>query len=143
MLRSCKPLVLLLVTFLLVSSNGRVLAQSAYFSKWPVGTSPQEVGKRVAENFVARQLEFAQGKRKYVIYPEVCAWYGSLTVAQLTKDNDLKTRLIRKFDLLFGADAKRISQEPHVDYRVFGTLPLEIYMQTKDRRFFDIGIGLA
>jgi len=30
MLRSCKALVLLLVTFLLVSTTGRVLAQSAY-----------------------------------------------------------------------------------------------------------------
>src|SRR5712692_11893029 len=106
MLRSRKALVRLLVTFLLVTSGGRVLAQSAYFSKWPAGTSPQEIGKRVAENFVARQLEYSEGKRNYVIYPEVCAWYGSLTVAQLTKDNGLKIRLIRKFDPLFGADAK-------------------------------------
>ena len=137
MLRSRKPLVLLLVTLVLVSSNGRVLAQSAYFSKWPAGTSPQEVGKRVAENFVARQFEFAQGKRQYVIYPEVCAWYGSLTVAQLTGDNDLKTRLIRKFDPLSTPEgAKHIAQEPHVDYRVFGIVPLEIYMQTKERKFW-------
>jgi unsaturated rhamnogalacturonyl hydrolase len=98
MLRSRKAFVLLLVTVLLVTTSGRVLAQSAYFSKWPAGTSPQEVGKRVAENFVARQFECEQGKRQYVIYPEVCAWYGSLTVAQLTGDNDLKARLIRKFD---------------------------------------------
>jgi len=144
MLRSRKALVLLLVTFLLVSTSGRVLAQSSYFSKWPAGTSPQEVGKRVAENFVARQFEFAQGKRQYVIYPEACAWYGSLTVAQLTGDNDLKSRLIRKFDSLSTPEgAKHISQEPHVDYRVFGIVPLEIYMQTKERRFLDLGAGLA
>ena len=55
-----------------------------YFRNWPAGTSPQEIGRRVAENFVARKLEVEDGKRKYVIYPEVCAWYGSLTVAQLT-----------------------------------------------------------
>src|SRR6267143_589371 len=142
MLRSCKALVLLLVTFLLVGTNGRVLAQSAYFSKWPAGTSPQEVGKRVAENFVARQLEFEQGKRQYVIYPEVCAAYGSLSVAQLTGDNDLKSRLIRKFDSLSTPEgAKHIAQEPHVDYRVFGVVPLEIYMQTRERKVLDLGIG--
>jgi rhamnogalacturonyl hydrolase YesR len=143
MLRRCKGLALLLTTALLLITNARVMAQSAYFSKWPAGTSPQEIGKRVAENFVARPFEYSEGKREYVIYPEVCAWYGSLTVAQLTKDNDLKARLIQKFDPLFNQDAKRISQEPHVDFRVFGTAPLEIYMQTKDQRFFDIGIGLA
>ena len=144
MLRSCRALVLLLVTVLLVTTSGRVLAQSAYFSKWPAGTSPQEVGKRVAENFVARQFEFDQGKRQYVIYPEACAWYGSLTVAQLTGDNDLKSRLIRKFDPLSTPEgAKHISQEPHVDYRVFGVVPLEIYMQTKERKFLDLGVGLA
>lgn len=143
MLRRCKGLALLLSTLLLVITGAPVMAQSAYFSKWPAGASPREVGKRVAENFVVRPFEYAEGKREYVIYPEVCAWYGSLTVAKLTKDNDLKARLIQKFDPLFTQDANRISQEAHVDFRVFGTLPLEIYMQTKDHRFRDIGIGLA
>src|SRR5438132_11521122 len=144
MLRSRKPLVLLLVTFLLLSSNGRVLAQSAYFSKWPAGTSPREVGKRVAVNFAARQFEFAQAKRQYVIYPEACAWYGSLTVAQMSKEKDLKARLLHKFDPLFTPEgAKAISPEPHVDYRVFGIVPLEIYMQTKDPKFLQVGQSLA
>jgi len=144
MLRTSKALVLLLLTFMVAGNNGQVLAQSAYFSKWPAGTSPQEIGKRVAENFAARQFEYAQGKRKYVIYPEVCAWYGSLTVAQLTGDKDLKARLISKFDpLLTPEGAKAIAQEPHVDYRVFGAVPLEMYMQTKERKFLDLGIGLA
>ena len=143
MLRRCKRLALLLTTALLLITNARVPAQSKYFSKWPAGASPQEIGKRVAENFVARPFEYTEGKRQYVIYPEVCAWYGSLTVAQLTKDNDLKARLIQKFDPLFTQDAKRISQDAHVDFRVFGTAALEIYLQTKDQRFFDIGIGLA
>src|SRR5262249_10442581 len=68
------------------------------FSQWPAGASPQEVGKRIADNFAVRKLEFeTNARRDYVIYPEVCAWYGSLTVEQLTKDNDLKGRLIQKF----------------------------------------------
>src|SRR5262245_27648357 len=122
------------IGFLLVA-NTHAYAQSADLSKWPAGSSPQEVGKRVAENFVARQFEWAQGKREYVIYPEVCAWYGSLTVAELTKDKDLTARLIQKFDpLLSDPDKKRISQEPHVDFRVFGTVPFELYMQTKDQK---------
>lgn len=135
---------LVMIGLMVIATSTRAWGQSAYFGNWPAGTSPQEVGKRVAENFVARKFEWAQGKREYVIYPEVCAWYGSLTVAQLTKDKDLSARLVQKFDpLLVDPDRKRISQDAHVDYRVFGVVPLELFMQTKDRKYFDIGIGLA
>ena len=120
-----------------------VMAQSEYFRNWPARTSPKEIGKRVAENFLARKLEVEQGKRQYVIYPEVCAWYGALTVAELTNDRDLKTRLIQKFDPLLTDRARQISPEPHVDYRVFGVVPLEIYMQTKQQKYLDLGKGLA
>lgn len=142
-MRNRKHNSMLLVTALLLITSGESLGQSKYFSKWPAGASPQEVGKRVAENFVARKLEYEEGKRQYVIYPEVCAWYGSLTTATLIKDKDLTARLIKKFDPLLGADASRISPDAHVDFRVFGTLPLEIYLQKKDRRFLDLGQGLA
>ena len=114
-----------------------------YFSKWPAGTSPQEIGRRVAENFVARKLEVEDGKRKYVIYPEVCGWYGSLTVAQLTNNQDLRKRLIEKFDPLLGEHADWISQDAHVDMRVFGLVPLEIYLQTRQSKYLDLGRGLA
>jgi len=82
-----------------VSAAVQTQAQS-YFKKWPAGTSPQEIGRRVADNFIARKLEVEEGKRKYVIYPEVCSWYGSLTVAPLTNDHDLCKRLMGKYDPL-------------------------------------------
>src|SRR5438046_5247208 len=82
----------LLVVGIILIAHICVMAQSSYFRNWSAETSPQEIGKRVAENFLARKLEAEQGKRQYVIYPEVCAWYGSLTVAQLTNDRDLRAR---------------------------------------------------
>ncbi|HEX8138050.1 MAG TPA: glycoside hydrolase family 88 protein [Pyrinomonadaceae bacterium] len=140
----------LLTTGLLFAlCGGSVMAQSNYFGNWPAGTSPKEIGKRVAENFAARKLEYDQvvngkPKRQYVIYPEVCAWYGSLTVADLTGDRDLRERLVRKFDpLLTPEGAKHISQDAHVDYRVFGVVPLEIYIQTKDRKYLELGRSFA
>ena len=79
-----------------------------------------------------------------MIYPEVIAWYGALTVSQLTKDKDLNDRLVRKFDpFLSEPGSQNISRSPHVDYRVFGMLPLEIYLQTKDERYLAIGKDLA
>lgn len=119
------------------------LRSQSYFRNWPAGTSPREVGPRVAENFIARKLEVEEGKRKYVIYPEVCTWYGSLTVAQLTNNLDLRKRLIEKFDPLLGERAQWISPEAHVDMRVFGLVPLEVYLQTKQPKYLELGRGLA
>lgn len=119
-------------------------AQAKYFGNWEKGTSPSEIGKRAAENWMKRTFEYESGKRKYVIYPEICAWYGALTVAELSKDRDLKTRLIQKFDRFFTDEGKtHISPDAHVDYRVFGVVPLEIYLQTKDAKYLDLGKSFA
>lgn len=116
-------------------------ATVAAFSNWPPGTSPREVGTRVAENFAARPFQRPTG---FVIYPEVCTWYGALTLAALTGDADLRSRLVAKFDPLWTpAGSKNISPEAHVDFRVFGSVPLEIFMQTRDRRFLDLGRSFA
>lgn len=124
--------------------DGAVRAQSDYFGKWPAGTSPEEVGKRLAENWVKRDFEYQSGRRQFLIYPEVCTWYGALNVARDIKDKDLQSRLVKKFEHFFGEEgAKHISPAAHVDYRVIGIVPLEIYMQKKDKRHLDFGRALA
>jgi rhamnogalacturonyl hydrolase YesR len=137
--------ILVLMIGLLTISVSRVSAKTDYFSKWPEGTSPQEIGERVAENFLKRKFDFEKDpQRRWVIYPEVCTWYGSLTIAQLTRDKDLDKRLTDKFDFLMTRDGKkRISPEAHVDYRVFGAVPFELYLHTKDAKYLEIGRGLA
>ena len=131
----------LLATILLSLAGTAGAGERKEFRDWPAGTSPSEIGKRVAENFVVRPFE---RPTRFVIYPEVCAWYGSLTSAQLRGDKDLQQRLVRKFDhLLTPEGSKNISPQAHVDYRVFGAVPLEIYLQTKDPRFLELGKGFA
>lgn len=117
----------------------------AAFTGWPAGTAPAEVGKRVAENFAARPFQWqADPRRKYVIYPEVCAWYGALEVARLIPDADLQQRLVAKYDVLrTPGGAARISEDDHVDYRVFGVVPLEINLLTKDPAFLAAGRHFA
>jgi len=114
-------------------------------SAWPAGASPAAVGKRVAENFVARPLGWqSDPKRKYVIYPEAVSWYGALTLAELTQDRDLRARLIQKFEPLRTPEGSaHIAQSAHVDYRVFGAVPLEIYLLTRDTSYLAIGRSLA
>jgi len=111
-------------------------AQTNYFTDWPVGTSPQEVGKRVAEHFVTTP----HADPKHIVYQEVCTWYGALTFAQLSGDKDLSAKLIRRFDpLMTPTGADLIGKERHVDFTVFGTVPLELYLQTKDPKYLDLG----
>jgi rhamnogalacturonyl hydrolase YesR len=112
-------------------------AQQDYFSNWPAGTSPQEVGKRVAEHFIPTPH---QGNGT-IFYGEVATWYGALTFAQLTHDNDLRDRLIKKFEPLMpgGVEEARIPQRHHVDDSIFGAVPLEIAIQTKDPRYLAYG----
>src|SRR5690606_4592691 len=84
-------------SLLLLNTGCQTSAETNSLSHWPAGTSPEEIGRRAAENFVARPLDFEiHASRKYVIYPEVCAWYGSLKVAKLTGNKDLQSRLIKK-----------------------------------------------
>jgi unsaturated rhamnogalacturonyl hydrolase len=138
-LKSLAPVVIALAAI-----GCRTPAQPTVFKDWPAGAAPAEVGRRVAENFDRRAFDFETNpNRAYVIYPEVCAWYGSLSVARLTGDKPLQERFIRKFDRFLGADTNRISPAAHVDYRVFGAVPLEIYNQTGDPRYLTIGRNLA
>jgi len=63
----------------------------------------------------------------------------------LTHDTDLRDRLIRKFDPIMpdGAEADRIPVRRHVDDEIFGIVPLEIAIQTKDKKFLDYGLSFA
>ena len=137
----CRALIPLLAagTTLLAAARPSI-AQQTDFTNWPAGTSPAEVGKRVAERFVvAPHMD-----PKRIIYPEVCAWYGALTFAQLSGDKDLTARLIKRFDpLMTPAESGLIVTERHVDFSVFGSVPLEIYIQTKDRKYLDMGKAIA
>jgi unsaturated rhamnogalacturonyl hydrolase len=115
------------------------------FSGWPAGTSPAEVGKRIAENFAARKFQWqTETRRRYVIYPEICAWYGSLTVAGLIGDTDLRDRLFAKYDILLTPEgAARVSPDAHVDYRIFGVVPLEFSLQGRGDAWRAIGLTYA
>lgn len=115
------------------------------FRDWPAGTSPQEIGKRVAERYVAsRYLNLRRTPpTPTIIYPEVCTWYGALTFAQLTGDADLTARLVRRFDPLLGDQASLVPKPDHVDNTVFGAVPLELYIQTKDPKYLALGKALA
>jgi len=120
-------------------------AQVKEFSKWPAGSSPKEIGKRVAERFVSGpHTNFGRSTPpEHITYPEAVAWYGALTFAQLSGDKDLTTRLIQRFDPLLAGEANLVPAAVHVDNTVFGAVPLEIYIQSKEQKYLDLGKQIA
>lgn len=122
-------------------------AHPSCFRDWPAAAEPALVGKRIAENFLPRKFRYETEPRwsaDGVIYPEVITWVGSLTLAYHTGDTDLRDRLIQKFrPYLSESGSSHINQRAHVDYRVFGMLPLEIAIQTGDPSCLKLGRELA
>ena len=130
---------------LLVAITSPCLGQDKEFRRWPAGKSPQEIGKRLAERF-ASGPHASSGSSKtptHIIYPEAVAWYGALTFARLSGDKDLSSRLIRRFDPLFGAESNLVPEPKHVDNTVFAIVPLEIFIETKEQKYLDLGKSLA
>ncbi len=137
--------ILLLGMSMTATAQGARKSQPKEFRDWPAGTSPREIGKRVAERYVAQDYLNLRSERprKTIIYPETCTWYGALTFADLTGDSDLKQRLIARFDPLLGERASLVPVPNHVDNTVFGAVPLEIYMETKKPQYLELGKSLA
>ena len=129
------------VGILISGGAATATAQTDYFSNWPAGSTPQDVGKRVAEHFVTSPH---QGNGT-IFYGEVATWYGALTFAQLTHDDTLRGSLIHKFEPLMpgGAEAAKIPVRHHVDDSIFGVIPLEIGLQTKDPKYLAYGQSWA
>jgi rhamnogalacturonyl hydrolase YesR len=121
------------------------IAAKSYFSDWPKGADPENVGRRIAGNFVERGFDFqVNPTHRWIIYPEVCAWYGALQVAQLTEDRSLQRQLIGKFDQFRTPEgAERLSPRAHVDYRITGVVPLEIYLLNRDPSYLTLGRDFA
>lgn len=136
---------LLAAAIMLIAGSALAQSQPKEFKQWPTGRSPQEIGKRVAERLIAiAHSNFGRpGPPPYITYPEVATWYGALTFAQLSGDKDLGSRLVQRFDPLFGAESGLVPVPDHVDRTVFGAVPLEIYIQTKEQKYLDMGKSIA
>jgi rhamnogalacturonyl hydrolase YesR len=62
----------------------------------------------------------------------------------MSGDKALLTSLIRKFDPILTPEGRQsISPTRHVDHAVFGIVPLELYKQTRDLKYLEIGRTLA
>jgi rhamnogalacturonyl hydrolase YesR len=115
-------------------------ASSTDLKNWPKGYDPRELGTNVAEHF----LPAPHFHTDRIVYPEVCAWYGALELARVTNNTDLIAKLQARFEPLFSSEAALLPPVgQHVDYSMFGSLPLELYLITKDKRYLELGLRYA
>jgi rhamnogalacturonyl hydrolase YesR len=141
-----KTLALIVAGILLLAlpSLAQTTTQPKAFRKWPRGASPQEVGKRVTERFLALpKTKYRKAGYDHIIYPEVVAWYGALTYTQLGGQKDLGEQVTRRFDALITDEPNMIPKPNHVDNTVFAAVPLEVFIQTKGQKYLDLGRELA
>jgi unsaturated rhamnogalacturonyl hydrolase len=139
------PVLICLLSAFAANAQNSVKVKDNYFDNWPKGSSPQEIGKRVADHFVATpHTNFNRPTPpRTITYPETCTWYGSLAFAKLSGDKKLVQQLAQRFEPLFGARDTLIPKPDHVDLSVFGAVPLELYMQTRDQRYMNVGKYIA
>jgi unsaturated rhamnogalacturonyl hydrolase len=130
---------------LLLALSAGAEDQPKEFKHWPAGKSAQEIGKRIAEHFaVTPHTNFGRTTPPtFITYPESVAWYGALTFAQLSSDKELTAKLMQRFEPLFGSEASFIPEPKHVDLSVFAIVPLQIYIETKEQKYLDLGKRLA
>lgn len=112
------------------------------FDHLPANSEPKAVGEKVCANFLPRKIYYNNDSK--IVYPEVCAAFGALRFAEAAGDAALKQKLIARYAFILTPEGnKHISTDRHVDFHVFGALPLEIYLLNGDERYRDLGLHLA
>jgi unsaturated rhamnogalacturonyl hydrolase len=105
--------------------------------------SPVEIYRLVTEDLLSRQ-DFMMYRTEGVTavhYAEVCTAFGAARMAGWLDDTSTLDRLSERY--LRVIDEKIVNTANHVDANVYGILPLELFHQTGDMRFFEQGIRLA
>ena len=116
-------------------------------NRWPEGKSPEVIGKRIAIKFLNTPHTYfgrtSSENPGYITYPDVCAWLGGLWFSEVTKDKELFDLLEDRFTPLFDTE-KHLRPEPiHVDNNVFGSVPIELYLQTGQEKYLELGLFYA
>jgi len=112
------------------------------FQNWPTNANPRAVGEAVARNLLAR--DYLTNRAGYVVYPEACAGFGAIRFARVAGDQELLQKLVEHYSFFLTSQAETlVSSNPHVDFRVLGIIPLEIYLDTGNTNYLRPGLELA
>jgi rhamnogalacturonyl hydrolase YesR len=117
-------------------------------SDWPAGSTPQEIGHRLAERYLETPHKSSgdvslTDEPVQITYSEACTWLGSIWFAGVTDNEELLGRLEDRFITLGNEKHHLLPPPNHVDNNVFGAVPLELYLQTGEKNYLDLGLYYA
>jgi rhamnogalacturonyl hydrolase YesR len=117
-------------------------------TNWPAEADPQRVGLLLAEKYLATPHKNSGDVKSeeppsQIVYSEVCTWLGSIWYAEATGNRELVVKLRERFEPLFDTQSDLLPPPNHVDNNVFGSVPLEFYLISGDRRYLDMGLYYA
>ncbi len=142
MQKSISAIIVLLGMMLATGCASTHTPSPAAFQNLPANCDPKLIGEKVSANFLPRKIYYNTDHK--IVYPEVCAAFGALRFAQVAGDTALQQQLIARYAFILTPDgAKSISTNRHVDFHVFGVLPLEIYLVSGEKPFRDLGLRFA
>lgn len=105
--------------------------------------SVEDVANKVIEEFLTHtDFSIYPSDQFYAIhYSEVCAAYGALRISEIKYNKEVVDQIYQRY-LRIITDSIPITGG-HVDANVYGILPLELYILTKDERFLKQGLKFA
>lgn len=137
---------LIVLLFLCTVINAKT--KDSDLKHWPEGKSPIEIGTRIANKFLKTAHSRYGNTRPetpptQITYPDVCTWLGGMWFAEVTGNKALFDRFEARFTPLFDKESNLQPKANHVDNNVFGSVPLELYLQTKQQKYLDLGLKYA
>lgn len=137
----------LLASVCIISVNAGIChAQAnADLRHFPQGDAPKEIGDRVADLFITTpHTNFGrETPPRSITYPEVCTWFGALTFARASGNKKMEQQLAERFEPFFTSDSSLVPHPDHVDHTVFGAVPLELYILTREEKYLKMGLHFA
>jgi unsaturated rhamnogalacturonyl hydrolase len=128
------PVVLLLIS----SSTGCNSFKSTDLRK-----TPQDVARLITADLLSGSdfMMYNTPGVSAVHYAEVCTAYGAIKFAGIIKDKETINNLVIRYNRVINENITNTAN--HVDVNVYGILPLEIFIQTKEKKYLTQGLEFA
>ena len=79
----------------------------------------------------------------HIAYPIASFWVNALECARCSGDIGSERKLVAAFEPVYGPRKDIQTEVNHVDFTIFGAVPLAIYSKTGDRRARELGLRYA